>query len=269
MLYFFENGPLILMMNNNFHIYITTFNEEYLISYTIEALLKVFQPEQVSVIDLGSEDNTLKRIPKNIDIIPKSLPDGCKAGQVFTNMKIKYSKRQDWVLWVDGDEIYPTFSLLRIKEWLDSAERNEHKEKALRLYWKVLQDSFCGISCSREYLSAGPKLFNSHFFSFKRAWPREVIYPCYPNITSVKHKKEFNGVWFWHGVLLNRSSIEQTARRKKREIKENRYNQLLTFERIKDYPWNLQYEAEIVPEWAVVNMSENSDGLSAKWEGVL
>ena len=161
-------------MNNNFHIYVTTLNEEYLIRYTVEALLKVFPHRQISVIDLGSEDKTLEKIPKGIAVISKSLLPGEEAGRRFTSIKNEYSKCQEWVMWVDGDEIYPTSTLLRISSWLNEAQDNKHSQKALRSYWRILRYTLNKeIVCSNEYQSAGPKLFNSEAISYRRSWPRE------------------------------------------------------------------------------------------------
>jgi len=254
---------------DDFKIYITTLNEENLIGYTIEALLKVFPAHQISVIDLGSQDATLDHIPGGIEVLKEEFPEGKgAAGRFFTKMKADYSQAQEWVLWVDGDEIYPTSSLLKMKSWLEAAIAGEHDDKGLRLYWRIL-DSVAGrIYCSTEYLSAGPKLFNSNYFSFKRAWPQEVIYPLSEDTPPVSDKNAFNGIWFWHGVLLRRSSIYDTARIKKLGAKRGKYEQHLSWTTI-DPPWDVDYAAVVEPEWTVVNMSTLQGDYDTKWRGRL
>lgn len=253
----------------DFHIYITTLNEENLIAYTIEALLKVFPIQQLTVIDLGSVDATLDRIPSSIEVLSEILPRGNgEAGPFFTQMKANYSGGQEWVLWVDGDEIYPTSSLLKMVKWLEDAQAGRHDEKALRLYWRTLNMMGGKMQVSKEYMSAGPKLFNSKYFSFKRAWPKEVIYRLSDTTLPVSHKKEFNGIWFWHGVLLERSNIQATARNKKLSTKRDRYEKYLSW-RDTDAPWAMHYnDTDVELEWTVVNMSETL-GYDTKWHGIL
>lgn len=255
-------------MRADFHIYVTTLDEENLIGYTIEALLKVFSSQHITVIDLGSKDSTLQCVPAEIEILSETLPRGKgEAGRYYTQMKADYSGGQEWVLWVDGDEIYPTSSLLKMVKWLEDAETGRHDEKALRLYWRTLNMMGGKMQVSKEYLSAGPKLFNSNHFSFKRAWPQEVIYPLTHETPLVSDKKEFNGIWFWHGVLLERSHMSDTARTKKLLAKKGKYEQYLGWESTKA-PWDMHYNAQTEMEWTVVNMSPN-DGYDTKWHGRL
>lgn len=257
-------------MIEDFRIYIPTLNEEFLIAHTLEALLKVFPASNITVIDLGSRDGTLSKIPSVIEVIREALPANASAGLYYTNLKSKYSRKQEWVLWVDGDEIYPTCVLRNMKSWLEDARTGRHDAKALRLYWKILRnDDTGGMLCSKEYLSCGPKLFNSEYFSFRRAWPREVIYSIdRNNPPSTGEKWDFNGFWFWHGVLLKRSSIGSTARSKKKDSKENRYVKYMTWEKT-ETPWSMQYDVHVSPEWAVLNMSEKQGRLDTLWEGRL
>jgi glycosyltransferase involved in cell wall biosynthesis len=255
-------------MNIDFKIYVTTLDEERLIPYTIEALLKVFPKEQIEVIDLGSKDRTLHRIPEGVRVHNVILPEDGTSGQYFTDLKNYYSKRQEWVLWVDGDEIYPYDSLHRIKDWLYRAD--EHGQKTVRLYWKVLKEQDGDIYCSNEYLSAGPKLFNSNYQRFRRAWPDEVTVR-YKECSPPGSKSEFNGFWFWHGVLLNRSDArERTARYKKRLSKTDRYNRHMTWEKLKSAPWETDYASRSPREWTVVHMDlHNLDADTVKWSGKL
>lgn len=254
-------------MTPDFKIYISTLDEDRLIPYTIASLLQVFPPEQIEVIDLGSKDQTLARIPKDVKTHQVDLP-ATDVGAFFTELKNEYSRRQEWVLWVDGDEIYPASSLLKVKAWVEGAQAGDHDHAGERLYWRILKDNDGQWSCSNEYLSAGPKLFNSNYRGFRRAWPKEVSYRFDKRTPSVRHKSEFNDIWFWHGVLLNRSSRgEQTGRRKKRQHKEANYNNFMTWSELTAPPWETQYKSDLRPDWVVVNKERGGD--VSRWTGSL
>lgn len=255
-------------MINNFKIYVPVLDEERLIPYTIEALLKVFDPKQIVVLDLGSIDQTLNRIPNGVIVHNIELPKDKNNGAFFTEIKNTYAKRQKYVLFVDGDEIYPTSSLLKVKEWVELGLRGEHNRVGVRVYWKILKELNGNLECSREYLSAGPKLFDSTKLKFKRAWPDEVTVNTDVDAIPQGHKSEFNGVWFWHGVLLERSSIkERTARYKKRLSKVAKYNMYLTWDSIERFPWEDNYVGHIDFPWIVSNMSHSEGGYRKKWSG--
>lgn len=260
----------------DFKIYVTTLDEERLIPHTIAALLKVFPIEQITVIDLGSGDRTQDRVPEGMTLHVRPIPDGRDpitnrnyAGPFFTEIKKEFSEKQEWCLWVDGDEIYPTSVLLKMKAWLEGAIAGEHDETGARVYWKVLKEENGELYVSNEYLSAGPKLFTSKHHNFKRAWPAEVIAPL-TDQANVGDKKDFNGLWFWHGVLLKRTDAEErTARWKKRAGKEARYNEHLTWSRLAVFPWSYDYDAPTDPDWTVVNMSKTQGDFDTKWHGRL
>lgn len=253
----------------DFKIYVPTLDEERLLPYTLEALTKVFPKEYIEVLDLGSIDSTLDKVPKGIKVTQINLPED-NPGRFFTELKNEYSAKQEWVLWVDGDEIYPTTSLKLIRKWLDDAESGAHSKKAVRLYWRILKEEEGEVFCSNEYLSAGPKLFNSKFQKFKRPWPNEVTVQTSPGKLS-NHKSEFTHMWFWHGVLLSRSfGLERTSRRKKRESKQDRYNRSMTWTKLKDFPWNSDYIDEAPQEdWVVIHTNIHAKDLQpiVKWRG--
>lgn len=259
-------------MLRDFKIYVPTLNEERLIPYTLQALLNVFPAEQIEVLDLGSTDKTRRGIPSEIKTHGFRLPEGGeenpgKAGAFFTELKNEFSARQEWVLWVDGDEIYPISSLVKMKEWLHQAQSGEHNEKFVRLYWRILREREGKIWCSKEYLSAGAKLFNSNFQQFRRAWPREVTVQTDLSVPGPGKKKDFTGLWFWHGVLLQRSVVkEHTARYKKRLSKQGKYDSIMTWEKIRAFPWETGYDEEIVLPWTVFNM-HTTGGLDTSWSG--
>lgn len=281
---------------DKFHIYVPTLNEEVLIGYTLEALCKVFPANMITVIDLGSTDLTLERIPSKIAVESVVLPVGFdnEAGYAYTKLKNEYSKRQKWVLWVDGDEIYPTPTLLRIKEWVEESLAGVHpKQHVLRLYWRVIKEigvappplpfnqgsdlcriipelvpPFRSMEHSVEYLYAGIKLFNSEVFEFRKAYPREVIGGIPGVIANPGTKKAFNGLWFWHGVLLTRSRIKSTGRTKRRFYKEADYVRRLTWAPMPDFPWDINYLPELNPEWVLL-LPGRGDSAFMRYEGVL
>ena len=236
----------------DFKVYVPTLDEECLIPYTIGALLKVLPPEQIEVIDLGSKDDTLNRIPGGVKIHEVTLPADNSAGRFFTDLKNEFSDRQEWVLWVDGDEIYPVSTLRRIVRWVDG---DQTPRRYIRFFWRVLRLHEGRIQSTVEYLSAGPKLFNSKVLHFRRAWPREVV-SVRPDVsgrrnpTYVGSEDYFNGMWFWHGVLLKRSSLVQSNVRSKKLFHKNiRYGKL-TWEDIVE-PWNNDYEGAYKLPWTV------------------
>ncbi len=238
----------------SFKIYVTTLDEELLIAQTIGALLEVFSEEQIEVIDLGSSDRTLECIPAGVKVHDESLTDKIEAGKLYTELKNSYSRKQDWVLWVDGDEIYPKQTLEKIRDLMD----DPGDEVMFRLYWRILKFEDDKHYASSEYLCAGPKLFHTDYFHFSRSWPREVV-RCltsharsdYNRKARKSHHDKFNGLWFWHGVLLERSGVdERTARRKKRIGKIAIYDEAMTWERI---DWCDLASQETKQDWTIVN----------------
>lgn len=241
------------MTLDNFKIYVPTLDEECLIPYTLEALLKVFPKEQIEVIDLGSADSTVRRSKQlGVKVHKIVLPDE-DPGKYYTAVKNDFSARQKWVLWVDGDEIYPTSSLLRLKIWLEAPTGS-----FCYVFWKPLRSDNNKLQTTEQYLLAGPKCFNSDRLMFRRAWPKEVIAP---RIETDEVRKEndqalFNGIWMWHGVLLKRSdSQERNSRRKKREVKLDIYSEL-TWKSV-EAPWDNNYEGDASHNWTVTRFLPN------------
>jgi hypothetical protein len=260
---------------NDFKIYIPVQNEECLIEYTVEALKKVFDPSLIEVLDLESTDSTVSKVPSDVKVTTIVLPKSTMAnpsitGAAYTKMKSDYCKKQKWVLWVDGDEIYPVRTSLAIVEWLKRAEAGNTERQANRLYWRMLKEEGGRKYQSVEFLSAGGKVFNSEYQEFRRAWPRETFHSLKDtNRFVATHKSKFNGLWFWHGVLLKRShQAEPTWRRKKRMVKEGRYNAAMTWKEIDKWPWEIGYESEIITDWTVVSPNSNHPGID-RWEGRL
>jgi glycosyltransferase involved in cell wall biosynthesis len=187
-------------------IYITCSNEENLIVPCVTSVTKVF-PDAV-VIDLGSTDTTLDLLSK-LDV--KVLENGRMSGAEFTKMKTEMSALHDWVFWVDGDEIWPEDNLLLLRDRLSQYSKDLD---AFRVAWRYLSVIGGAIYCSSPVVN-GPKLYRASMFEFSRSWPREVLRPKTRGRTQAVSKA--SAQWCWHGKLLKRSCVDETARRKKRE----------------------------------------------------
>ena len=210
----------------NVGVYISCLNEENLIAACIKPVLEVFP--QVEVIDLDSKDSSLS-IVKSFDVPLRQYKN--VTGADWTDLKNALSLRHDWVLFIDGDEIFPVEQLHRLrKEKLLSG-----KYDAYRVGWKNLRvkDNKFQVSSFRVN---GAKMWKPKSFYFKRAWPREVLEAVHRGC--FKEPKDKTTVWCYHGVLLNRSSNrEATGRRKKREVKIERYDKEDTWTDIDNLPW--------------------------------
>lgn len=187
----------------NLGVYITALDEEIFISHTYKQVFNIFP--QVKVIDLGSEDSTLEQLSK---LKAKVIPYKDVSGAAYTEIKNYYASLHDWVFWVDGDEIYPEGSLLKIKYLVSSGKYDSY-----RISWiDILKQG--NTYYKRGPIINGTKVYNSLKMIYRRAWPKEVL----DNSDGVKEPKIYNGVWCWHMRLMKRSnSRERTARRKKRE----------------------------------------------------
>lgn len=264
----------------DFHIYVPILNEERLISSTVNALLEVFDAAQITVVDIGSTDNSVNRVPWGVPVVRHRLP-AKNSGRFFTDLKNEYSRRQKWVFWVDGDEIYPTQSLLRLKQWTIEALAGGHEQRQCqRIYWRFMLESpsGSGYETSREFLYGGSKLFNSEIFWFRRAWPKEVVARRDDiELTGVRDGKmeRFNGVWCWHGTMLNRSSVYTKGDRKKSEGKKvdfltGRHGiargktqyEVLDWDHAVQPPWVDGYDVEDEQEWVFwhTSMTEKKVG---------
>jgi len=186
-------------------VYVTCVNEENLIKVNVEAVRRVFP--QVEVIDLGSTDDTqfvLDRLGVTTHF------EGQMDGAKYTQLKNDFSTKHDWVLWVDGDEVWPEESLNRLKgNW----KANLHRLTALRIAWRYLV-VVDGEIYESESLVNGPKMFNVKVHSFVHPWPYETTNGSKDTRQPRKHAGR---QWCWHGKMLNRSSKSESSREEKRE----------------------------------------------------
>lgn len=204
-------------------VYVFAKNEENLIVPCVSALQKVFP--QVEVIDLGSEDSTLEKLAslkckvRNVSCTPEEYP----------HLKNLVGKEHAWTFFVDGDEIYPEGELKKIPDLV-----NSRLFRAYRIGWLYVRNQKNIKQIATCVVPSGPKLYRSDRFTYRRAWPREVL----------GHRKKERiqsdiGIWCWHGKLLDRSTIVDPLRELKRQnynIEE--YHEKMDWINIKDWPWN-------------------------------
>lgn len=234
----------------NLGVYISTLNEEVLIEAALKNLVKVFP--QVEVIDLGSTDSTLDiierlNVPINKHVLNFALSSKYTLdtpGREWVRLKNKYADKHDWILLLDGDEIFDEDNLLKLK----AKAGVEDPYTAYHIGWKMLRETGTQKQIS-NMLPSGTKLFKSSHYYFKRGWPEEALVTKRSNLRNrpkgdlrllqpISDSKYKCDIWCWHGVLLNRSSLpEATARRKKREERYNYYDTQLEWEDIDKWPW--------------------------------
>jgi glycosyltransferase involved in cell wall biosynthesis len=217
-------------------VYVVTLNEENLIEDTLKHVVKVFP--QVEVIDLGSNDRTLKcldrfDIPINQHVLPvkRYKHDPINPSTAYTIIKNQYADKHDWVFFIDGDEIFNEENLLKLKAKVDDG-----KYTAYRVGWKNIREHGTRIQVSNMIVN-GCKLYKTSDYKFHRGWPREVLRPMSEEDT--KQPKEECDIWCWHGVLLQRSNSipEKRGREKKRNSKAALYEASLTWKDTNKWPW--------------------------------
>lgn len=209
-------------------VYITAKNDEVFIGEVIKPVLRVF-PQAVAV-DLGSTDNTIEEIKKTGARLEVAYVDA----STYADMQTELSKRHDWVVWIDSDEIYPISSLERMKELIQIRSQPDSPIKTIRTSWKMIRLTEEGYWESNETKVNGHKAHDSKLYYYYRSWPKHVL----NGAPDAKELKEYNGVWCWHAVLLNRSSQqEESPRYKKRLAKTAMYNAEFTWNRIEGLPW--------------------------------
>lgn len=212
-------------------VYITAKDDDIFIKDVIAPIIKAFP--QVIAVDLGSQDKTVEKIRETG--VPY-LIDPCPTGTEFTAVMNKYAKRHDWVFWIDSDEIYPPESLEVMKELIDRRSKAPEDTQTIRCGWKTIRHEYDYYEVSIEAKINGHKAYNSSMYELGRSWPREVL----RGNDRLKEYPTPNGVWCWHAVLLDRSSLpEEAVRAKKRRIKTAEYNRYFEWERVEDLPWKL------------------------------
>jgi glycosyltransferase involved in cell wall biosynthesis len=230
-------------------VYIPCLNEEYMITPCVRAIQKVLP--QVEVIDLGSRDQTLKRLSK-LDVVVHHEEEACRAtharryhynGVRYVELKNEYSKKHDWVFWVDGDEIWPEDNLRHL---ISAWEQHKTEPVAIRMAWRDLVVVNNQIYAT-EPMPNGPKLFNTNHFYFRGNWPRELLQSVDKKASENKLNidNRFQHQWCWHGRMLNRSSYysnkHDPVRRAKWQGNVNthfkQYHPTIEWEQLDQFPW--------------------------------
>jgi len=212
------------MKDEDLGVYVVTLNEENLITPCLLPIMKVFP--WVKVVDLGSQDSTISQLEK------LGIPFEIKhtTREEYSTFKNNIVKDHEWALILDGDEIFPIECLTRLKEMYYSG-----RYKAYRINWRAMVYKEGKILASPPVIN-GTKLFKPGRLKFVGEWPWEV--------QDGKHRREepkiYNGVWCWHGKLLNRTSLQEDLFRK---LKREEYpyiiknNHKVGWEELNSWPW--------------------------------
>lgn len=223
-------------------VYVSTLDEEYFIEEALKNIVKVFP--QVQVIDLGSKDKTMEIVKRlGVSINEHNLTqktakysfDG--PAQQWTQLKNDYANKHDWILLLDGDEIFDEDNLRRLKA---KAHADPVIYTAYHIGWKMCRE-VGGQKQVSEMKPSGTKLYRSADYYFKRGWPGEILKRTV-GIDNARERnkepKESTDAWCWHCVLLPRSSTpERTARRKKKDERWSYYDEQLEWENVEEWPW--------------------------------
>lgn len=227
----------------NLGVYITSKDDDLFIADVIKPVIEVFP--QAEAIDLGSTDDSIEIIQKSG--IPYNLHKDI-SGKEYTVLKNRYSKKHDWAVWIDSDEIYPVSSLLKMKELIVSgasvkASVPEDKNvfipyenrKTVRCSWRLIREENSKLLVADKLRMNGHKAFDSKLYTFIEPWPVETL----NGVRRLKDSKNvFNGVWCWHAVLLQRSSKGDNALRiEKKQAKLDEYIPLYEWSKVEKYPW--------------------------------
>ena len=223
----------------NFGVYISTLNEEILIEAALKNLVKVFP--QVEVVDLGSKDSTLEivkrlNVPINEHVLSRLSSKHSLDGpaQEWIALKNDYADKHDWILSLDGDEIFDEENLLKIKA---KVEVENHPHSAYHIGWRMVRETSTGKQIS-NMIPSGAKIYKCSDYYFRRGWPNEMLVTR-PLVLANEDTRDDCDIWCWHGVLLKRSNsvIEHTPRRKKREERSIYFDKVLKWEDVDKWPW--------------------------------
>jgi hypothetical protein len=187
----------------NIGVYITLLNDEYILPYCLSPLLKVFP--QVKVLDFGSTDNSCSKVPSD-----KLIKHGKMDPVDYITLKNEYGKPHDQVFWIDADEVYPISVLEKLRD------KMHEKPDQIFTYWRnVMVKPDLSVYVEQPFLR-GTSCWRPLYNELKRAWPNErLTHLRNRKYLPVKHDPE---LFCWHGVLLNRSSVEcAKSRYKKRQ----------------------------------------------------
>ena len=165
-------------------VYVSTLDEDVLIEAALKNIIKVFP--QVEVIDLGSKDSTLEIVRRlGVPINEHVLPDKSSKysfdgpGQKWTELKNEYANKHEWILLLDGDEIFDEENLLKLKAKSEFGGNCT----GYHIGWKMVREVGTKIQVSNMIIS-GTKLYKGSDYYFMRGWH---LLPCciYPRMKSL------------------------------------------------------------------------------------
>jgi hypothetical protein len=208
-------------------VYVSCRNEEHLIVDCVSHIMRVFP--QVEVMDVGSEDESINKV-RELGVYVHEM--GILGHKAYITEKNRLSDRHDFVLWVDGDEIWPTPSLLKIKQEIYAGE--------YRVFgcWKMMKSEGGELFVSELYAS-GEMAWNTREFTLKREWPNECLKSRQGNTKRLNKRdcRTTPAIWCWHGSMLRRTSVEETALKKSKRLERMEMFTPLRWERIGKLPW--------------------------------
>lgn len=211
-------------------VYVCALDEDRFIIDCLKPALEVFP--DISVVDLGSTDDTIDKVRS------LGVPVFCEKlahPREFPDVKNKYSDKHEKVIWIDPDEIYPVDALEKLKYNIE----NPGDYMGFRTAYKQVKEDDRGIWVSNETFSAGVKAHIVSYYYYARAYPNDSLHPRKGSIHGSRKSKaaaDFDN-YFWHCVLMNRSSKkENTARAKKRAVRINEFSHC-TWTRFDKFPW--------------------------------
>lgn len=192
----------------NIGVYVSLYNDEYTIKPCLIRLKKVFP--QVKVFDIGSTDNG-PSIVRELEI-PITFHLESRAANKYIELKRNLSEKHDWVFWIDGDEVYPEPALNLIKDKILANNRD-----LIYGWWRNLKVINGKLLYTDPPTHKGPIAYKPKELHLHRDWPREKIdrYDGKPRETD---NPEFEGIYCWHSVLLNRSSSPEKKNRMKKRL---------------------------------------------------
>jgi hypothetical protein len=211
-------------------IYVVASNEDRFIIDCLKPALGVFP--DIAVIDINSTDDTADKA-RSLGV--PVFYEKQEHPRQFPDIKNKYSDKHEKVIWIDADEIYPIPVLEKLKRDIE----NPGDYMGFRTAYKQVKEDEQGVWVSEEVFSAGVKAHIVSYYYYVRAYPNDSLHPREGSLHGSRKSKaaaDFN-YYFWHCVLMNRSSEkENTARAKKRAIRMNEFAHC-NWIKLEKFPW--------------------------------
>jgi hypothetical protein len=224
-----------------YRIYVTARNADLVIGPCLKPVVEVFGAGRVTLIDLGSTDDT-------VDIARWRGVSVVGAGVVhsrdYSALKNEYSARHEWVYWIDADEVYPIRSLQLVKERIENPSRYPYI--TINAAWRVflVKEGKLLLTDPTPQLLGKGKGHLGNAVKYDKQWPYEIQRVLTPYTERDKEKRGPTEIFCYHTVLLNNSSEpEITGMRKKRVSKTVEYLEKYKWREVVALPWDAPPEA--------------------------